>query len=70
MNYRNQIENTEAFKAMEPFKQSIYKKATNIRSISEHIVIAKNIGFDNWKQEHKPNPVEENIVKEIVQPQN
>lgn len=66
MNYRKQIEESKTFKAMESFKHKIYSKASSIKAISEHIVIAKNIGIEAWLLEHKPNKVEIEVVKELI----
>lgn len=66
MNYRKQIEESNTFKAMDSFKLKIYSKASNINSISEHLVIAKNIGLESWLFEHNPNKVEIAVIKELI----
>ncbi len=63
---RQQIENTKAFKKLEPFQQDIVSKRANRLQIEDAIVTARNIGYANWEKT-TPLPAKwREIVKEIT----
>lgn len=67
MNLRNQIEQTQAFKNLEPFKQKIYSKSETIKKLNEQLILARKQGYEEWKSEHNPCTTEDRIIKELLQ---
>ena len=66
MNYRGKIEKTKAFKNIEGFKKNIYSSASVMKRMGEQYVQAKNMGYDEWFATYKPNVVENEIIKELL----
>jgi|GEM_PF-5027804 len=66
MNIRTKIENTEAFRALPGFKQSIYRKNASIKNINEQYIMAQQQGYDAWKTGYKPCETEDKIIKELL----
>lgn len=64
------IENTDAYKQLEGFKQTILMKRDNRLRIEEEIVTARNAGLDAW---HPPAGFPTSwaaIVREIITDEN
>lgn len=62
---RQQIENTAAFQRLPAFKKNIYQKSESIRRIKEHVIIARTVGYDAWRDNNSVSDVEASIVKEM-----
>lgn len=62
---RQQIENTAAFRGLPAFKRNIYQKSESIRKITDHIIIARTVGYDAWRENNRASDVEAAIVKEM-----
>lgn len=67
---RNQIENTTAFRTMPPFKQEIWRKAANMKTLIDEFIKAKSVGYAEWKASRKPVQAEDKIIIELLNNQN
>lgn len=68
MNIMNslKIDQTKSYLRLEKFSQQMVMKRVNRLQIEEEIIIARNIGLEQW---HKQTPLQErwkNIVIEII----
>ena len=64
---RKQIENTAAFQRLPKFKRNIYQKSESIRKITDHVIVARTVGYDAWKANNTASDVEAAIVKELCE---
>lgn len=63
---RQQIENTEAFKGFDKWKQTLWSKNANVKKLKEQLIIARQQGYESWKAIHKPCDSEDKIIKELL----
>jgi hypothetical protein len=64
---RQQIENTNAWKALSKLQQSIYGKRKNILEIEGQFIVAKNTSVAQWLEDYQPPLVYKNIINELLE---
>lgn len=66
MNAKVEIENTQAFKALNQIAQKMINKRVNRLQIEDAIIQAKSIGFEAWKAQTGLPLNWQPIVKELT----
>lgn len=64
---REEIENTEFFKSLDPTIKILARRSKNIQSIQHGVTVAKNIGFEKWNAQTGDRYYNRMIVKELIQ---
>ena len=64
---RQQIENTNAWKALSKLQQSIYGKRKTMLEIEGQFIVAKNTSVAQWLEDYKPPLVYKNIINELLE---
>ncbi len=62
----DKIQNTKAFKAMEPYARQMVEKRANRIQIEDAVIQAKNIGLEAWKSQTAIPVKWQKIVEEIT----
>jgi len=60
------IENSKAFKSLQQFQKDLVIKRDNRLKIEDAVIIARNIGVDNWKRGTSLSKKWHAIVEEII----
>ena len=65
-----QIENTKAFAELDKVTKQIYQKKAMMDKVKQEFQIAKNVGFETYKEHHHPRPYVEKAIKELLELEN
>ena len=60
------IENTKAFKELDPVTQSIYRKKAMMDQVKRELEIAKHIGVESYNEVYHPRPYLLKVIKELI----
>lgn len=60
------IENTKAFKELDPVTQTIYRKKPMMDQVKRELEIAKTIGVERYNNVYYPRPYLLKVIKELI----
>lgn len=66
MNIREQIKETSVYKTSLKFKQGLLLRKDNVKKCTDHLIIARNRGLDEWKNISNPTESELKMITEIL----
>ena len=66
---RRDVKETQSFKNLSAMLQKITLHRTNIKCIQDGVLIASNIGYQNWEKMTSAKWSNQQIVKEFIEKQ-